>query len=90
MQLRDGTTHQGAVTSMEPNEDTFIFHSEMDKVLQLLTRESSSNRKRVSYIETGLYKHREFRSKAVYQLYILELRDQAAGFCILDKAWVRR
>ncbi|KAL2343511.1 hypothetical protein Fmac_004796 [Flemingia macrophylla] len=27
-QLRDGSTHQGTVTSMEPNEDTFILHSE--------------------------------------------------------------
>ncbi|XP_024372786.1 uncharacterized protein [Physcomitrium patens] len=30
-QLRDGTTHQGAVTSMEPNADTFILHSETSK-----------------------------------------------------------
>lgn len=27
-QLRDGSTHQGTVTSMEPNEGTFILHSE--------------------------------------------------------------
>ncbi|CAN8271154.1 unnamed protein product [Cochlearia groenlandica] len=27
-QLRDGSTHQGAVTSMEPNEGTFVFHNE--------------------------------------------------------------
>lgn len=30
-QLRDGTTHQGTVTSMEPNEDTFVLHSESEK-----------------------------------------------------------
>ncbi|KAG9455723.1 hypothetical protein H6P81_000231 [Aristolochia fimbriata] len=30
-QLRDGTTHQGTVTSMEPNEGTFILHSESTK-----------------------------------------------------------
>ncbi|CAJ2647521.1 unnamed protein product [Trifolium pratense] len=30
-QLRDGSTHQGTVTSMEPNEDTFILHSETTK-----------------------------------------------------------
>ncbi|XP_068648493.1 uncharacterized protein [Aristolochia californica] len=30
-QLRDGTTHQGTVTSMEPNEGTFIMHSESAK-----------------------------------------------------------
>lgn len=38
-QLRDGTTHQGAVTSMEPNADTFILHSETSKVLNLYARE---------------------------------------------------
>ncbi|VVA99528.1 unnamed protein product [Arabis nemorensis] len=27
-QLRDGSTHQGAVTSMEPNEGTFVLHTE--------------------------------------------------------------
>ncbi|XP_061353596.1 uncharacterized protein LOC133298345 [Gastrolobium bilobum] len=27
-QLRDGSIHQGTVTSMEPNEDTFVLHSE--------------------------------------------------------------
>ncbi|KAG0578794.1 hypothetical protein KC19_4G049900 [Ceratodon purpureus] len=30
-QLKDGTTHQGAVTSMEPNDDTFVLHSESTK-----------------------------------------------------------
>jgi signal recognition particle receptor subunit beta len=30
-QLKDGTTHQGAVTSMEPNDDTFLLHSETTK-----------------------------------------------------------
>ncbi|CAK8537057.1 unnamed protein product [Lathyrus sativus] len=30
-QLRDGSTHQGTVTSMEPNEDTFILHGEATK-----------------------------------------------------------
>ncbi|XP_004489822.1 uncharacterized protein [Cicer arietinum] len=30
-QLRDGSTHQGTVTSMEPNEDTFILHGETTK-----------------------------------------------------------
>ncbi|XP_027768738.1 signal recognition particle receptor subunit beta-like isoform X1 [Solanum pennellii] len=30
-QLRDGSAHQGTVTSMEPNEDSFILHSEKDK-----------------------------------------------------------
>ncbi|KAK2367910.1 signal recognition particle receptor subunit beta [Trifolium repens] len=29
--LRDGSTHQGTVTSMEPNEDTFILHGETTK-----------------------------------------------------------
>uniref|UniRef100_A0A1J3H3V5 Signal recognition particle receptor subunit beta n=1 Tax=Noccaea caerulescens TaxID=107243 RepID=A0A1J3H3V5_NOCCA len=27
-QLRDGSSHQGTVTSMEPNEGTFVFHTE--------------------------------------------------------------
>lgn len=31
-QLRDGSTHEGTVTSMEPNEGTFILHSETTKV----------------------------------------------------------
>ncbi|KAJ7975525.1 Signal recognition particle receptor subunit beta [Quillaja saponaria] len=30
-QLRDGSSHQGTVTSMEPNEGTFILHSETTK-----------------------------------------------------------
>lgn len=30
-QLRDGSSHQGTVTSMEPNEDTFVLHSESAK-----------------------------------------------------------
>eukprot|EP00268_Persea_americana_P011756 TRINITY_DN1494_c0_g1_i1.p1 TRINITY_DN1494_c0_g1~~TRINITY_DN1494_c0_g1_i1.p1 ORF type:complete len:270 (-),score=50.88 TRINITY_DN1494_c0_g1_i1:366-1175(-) len=30
-QLRDGTTHQGTVTSMEPNEGSFVLHSESEK-----------------------------------------------------------
>ncbi|ESQ50565.1 hypothetical protein EUTSA_v10022817mg [Eutrema salsugineum] len=30
-QLRDGSSHQGAVTSMEPNEDTFVLHTENTK-----------------------------------------------------------
>ncbi|XP_065876658.1 uncharacterized protein [Euphorbia lathyris] len=30
-QLRDGSPHQGTVTSMEPNEGTFILHSESSK-----------------------------------------------------------
>ncbi|KAL6969434.1 hypothetical protein U1Q18_029147 [Sarracenia purpurea var. burkii] len=30
-QLRDGSSHQGTVTSMEPNEDTFVLHSELGK-----------------------------------------------------------
>ncbi|CAN1310887.1 Signal recognition particle receptor subunit beta [Linum perenne] len=30
-QLRDGSSHQGTVTSMEPNEGTFILHSEAGK-----------------------------------------------------------
>ncbi|XP_031501200.1 uncharacterized protein LOC116264893 isoform X2 [Nymphaea colorata] len=30
-QLRDGSSHQGTVTSMDPNEGTFILHSETDK-----------------------------------------------------------
>ncbi|KAM0937578.1 putative small GTP-binding protein [Dioscorea sansibarensis] len=30
-QLRDGTPHQGTVTSMEPNSGTFLLHSELEK-----------------------------------------------------------
>ncbi|KAM5584664.1 hypothetical protein ABKV19_004166 [Rosa sericea] len=30
-QLRDGSSHQGTVTSMEPNEGTFVLHSEKSK-----------------------------------------------------------
>ncbi|KAG7012804.1 Signal recognition particle receptor subunit beta [Cucurbita argyrosperma subsp. argyrosperma] len=30
-QLRDGSSHQGTVTSMEPNEGTFVLHSEIPK-----------------------------------------------------------
>ncbi|CAH2080525.1 unnamed protein product [Thlaspi arvense] len=30
-QLQDGSSHQGTVTSMEPNEGTFVLHSEMSK-----------------------------------------------------------
>ncbi|CAM6037983.1 unnamed protein product [Sphagnum compactum] len=30
-QLRDGSAHQGSVTSMEPNDDEFILHSESTK-----------------------------------------------------------
>ncbi|KAK1263153.1 hypothetical protein QJS04_geneDACA009434 [Acorus gramineus] len=30
-QLRDGSPHQGTVTSMEPNEGSFILHSELEK-----------------------------------------------------------
>ncbi|PON44851.1 Small GTP-binding domain containing protein [Parasponia andersonii] len=30
-QLRDGSSHQGTVTSMEPNEGTFVLHSEKAK-----------------------------------------------------------
>ncbi|KAK2966532.1 hypothetical protein RJ640_019061 [Escallonia rubra] len=30
-QLRDGSSHQGTVTSMEPNESTFVLHSETSK-----------------------------------------------------------
>ncbi|CAA3006988.1 signal recognition particle receptor subunit beta-like [Olea europaea var. sylvestris] len=30
-QLRDGSPHQGTVTSMEPNEGTFVLHSETTK-----------------------------------------------------------
>uniref|UniRef100_A0A2P2JYI1 Signal recognition particle receptor subunit beta n=1 Tax=Rhizophora mucronata TaxID=61149 RepID=A0A2P2JYI1_RHIMU len=30
-QLRDGSSHQGTVTSMEPNEGTFILNSEISK-----------------------------------------------------------
>ncbi|KAL8154609.1 uncharacterized protein LOC141659745 isoform X1 [Apium graveolens] len=32
-QLRDGSTHQGTVTSMEPNEGSFVLHSETTKCL---------------------------------------------------------
>ncbi|XP_075480614.1 LOW QUALITY PROTEIN: uncharacterized protein LOC142521270 [Primulina tabacum] len=30
-QLRDGSSHQGTVTSLEPNEGTFVLHSEVTK-----------------------------------------------------------
>ncbi|KNA09201.1 hypothetical protein SOVF_155760 [Spinacia oleracea] len=30
-QLRDGSSHQGTVTSMDPNEGTFVLHSEVTK-----------------------------------------------------------
>lgn len=30
-QLRDGSSHQGTVTSMDPNESTFVLHSETTK-----------------------------------------------------------
>ncbi|XP_038979540.1 signal recognition particle receptor subunit beta-like isoform X2 [Phoenix dactylifera] len=30
-QLRDGSSQQGTITSMEPNEGTFMLHSEMEK-----------------------------------------------------------
>ncbi|XP_073059264.1 uncharacterized protein [Primulina eburnea] len=30
-QLQDGSSHQGTVTSMEPNEGTFVLHSEVTK-----------------------------------------------------------
>ncbi|KAL3518436.1 hypothetical protein ACH5RR_021025 [Cinchona calisaya] len=30
-QLRDGSSHLGTVTSMEPNEGTFVLHAEMNK-----------------------------------------------------------
>lgn len=30
-QLRDGSSHQGTVTSMDPNEGTFVLHSETSK-----------------------------------------------------------
>ncbi|KAG0491692.1 hypothetical protein HPP92_004733 [Vanilla planifolia] len=30
-QLRDGSPHQGTVTSMEPNDETFVLHSELEK-----------------------------------------------------------
>ena len=33
-QLQDGSSHQGTVTSMDPNEGTFVLHSETTKVLQ--------------------------------------------------------
>ena len=32
-QLRDGSSHLGTVTSMEPNEGTFVLHTETMKVL---------------------------------------------------------
>uniref|UniRef100_A0A2N9IPU2 Signal recognition particle receptor subunit beta n=1 Tax=Fagus sylvatica TaxID=28930 RepID=A0A2N9IPU2_FAGSY len=31
VELRDGSSHQGTVTSMEPNEGTFVLHSETTK-----------------------------------------------------------
>lgn len=34
-QLRDGSYHQGTVTSMEPNEGTFVLHTESTKVVYL-------------------------------------------------------
>ncbi|KAK8483260.1 hypothetical protein V6N11_028536 [Hibiscus sabdariffa] len=30
-ELRDGSSHQGTVTSMEPNESTFVLHSDSNK-----------------------------------------------------------
>ncbi|XP_020578747.1 signal recognition particle receptor subunit beta-like isoform X2 [Phalaenopsis equestris] len=30
-QLRDGSSHQGTVTSMEPNDGVFVLHSEVEK-----------------------------------------------------------
>ncbi|XP_015695704.1 signal recognition particle receptor subunit beta-like isoform X1 [Oryza brachyantha] len=30
-QLRDGSSHQGTVTSMEQNNDTFVLHSELER-----------------------------------------------------------
>ena len=35
-QLRDGSSHQGTVTSMEENNDTFVLHSEQERVRKLL------------------------------------------------------
>lgn len=36
LQLRDGSSHQGTVTSMEPNEETFVLQiSETTKVMYL-------------------------------------------------------
>jgi len=35
-QLRDGSSHQGTVTSMEENNDTFVLHSEQERVWKLL------------------------------------------------------
>lgn len=35
LQLRDGSSHQGTVTSMEPNEGTFVLHSEITKVISV-------------------------------------------------------
>jgi signal recognition particle receptor subunit beta len=34
-QLRDGSAHQGSVTSMEPNDDEFILHSESTKKVKI-------------------------------------------------------
>ncbi|KAJ4786001.1 Signal recognition particle receptor subunit beta [Rhynchospora pubera] len=33
-QLRDGSPHQGTVTSMEPNDDTFVLHSDLSEEKQ--------------------------------------------------------
>ncbi|KAJ3709116.1 hypothetical protein LUZ61_012821 [Rhynchospora tenuis] len=30
-QVRDGSSHQGTVTSMEPNDDTFVLHSDLSE-----------------------------------------------------------
>jgi hypothetical protein len=35
-QLRDGSSHQGTVTSMEENDDTFVLHSEQERVMGIL------------------------------------------------------
>ncbi|AQK89166.1 signal recognition particle binding [Zea mays] len=35
-QLRDGSSHQGTVTSMEENSNTFVLHSEQERVCKLL------------------------------------------------------
>ena len=37
MQLRDGSTHSGTVTSMAANDDTFSLHSELSKVREDLS-----------------------------------------------------
>lgn len=37
IQLRDGSSHQGTVTSMEPNEGLFVLNSETSKVNKLLS-----------------------------------------------------